>query len=126
MAAEVGAPLSPANVPPVGPAPRLVVQPTNVSLPFPPGKSEVIAGRADPASNVSPEVNLGPYDPGKGEISRRHAKFSLCDNQWQIEDLNSTNFTFVNNQKVQPGQPCPLKNGDEIRLGRVTTTFFTS
>ncbi len=106
--------------------PRLVVQPTNALLPFPPGKTEVVAGREDPGSNTFPEVNLAPYDPSKGGISRRHVRFSLRDGQWQIEDLNSTNFTFLNNQKVRPGQLCPLNNGDEIRLGGVTMRFFTS
>jgi uncharacterized Zn finger protein (UPF0148 family) len=107
-------------------APRLVVQPENVSLPFPPGKTEVIAGREDPGSNIFPELNLGPYNTEKGAISRRHAKFSLRDDRWQIEDLNSTNFTFLNKQKLQPGQLYPLNNGDEIRLGQVTMTFLTT
>jgi len=107
-------------------APRLVVQPANVSLSFPPGKTEVVAGREDPGSNNFPELNLGPYTTDLGGISRRHARFSLRDDHWQIEDLNSTNFTFLNKQKLQPGQLCPLNNGDEIRLGQVTTTFFTS
>lgn len=114
------------NRPPLVGAPRLVVQPANDSLPFPSGKTEVIAGREDPGSNTFPEVNLAPYDPNKGGVSRRHAKFSLRDGQWQIEDLNSTNFTFLNKQKIRPGQLCPLKNGDEIRLGGVTMIFFTS
>ncbi len=112
--------------PPPAYTPRLVVQPTNISLAFPAGKTEVIAGREDPGSHTYPELNLAPYDPDKGGISRHHAKFSLRDNQWQIEDLNSTNFTFLNKQRVQPGQLCPLKNGDEIRLGQVTMRFFTN
>ncbi len=119
-AAKIDSRPSPVNTP------RLVVQPTNDLLPFPPGKVEVIAGREDPGSNTFPEVNLAPYDPDKGGVSRRHAKFSLRDGQWQIEDLNSTNFTFLNKQKIRPGQLCPLNNGDEIRLGGVTMKFFTS
>jgi pSer/pThr/pTyr-binding forkhead associated (FHA) protein len=106
--------------------PCLVVQPDNTSLPFPPGKTEVIAGRKDPGSNNFPEVDLSPYMTDKGGISRRHAKFSLRGDHWQIEDLKSTNFTFLNKQKLQPGQLYPLNNGDEVRLGQVTMTFFTS
>jgi len=119
-AAKIGTRSPPPNVA------RLVLQPANISLPFPPGKTEVIAGHNDPGSNNFPEVDLSPYMTDKGGISRRHAKFSLRDDHWQIEDLNSVNFTFLNKQKLQPGQLCPLNNGDEIRLGQVTMTFFTS
>jgi len=112
--------------PPPPNSPRLVVQPANVSLPFPPGMTEVIAGHKDPGSNNFPDVDLSPYMTDKGGISRRHAKFILRDDHWQIEDLNSINFTFLNKQKLQPGRLCPLNNGDEIRLGQVTMTFFTS
>ncbi len=87
---------------------------------------EVIAGREDPVSNVFPEVNLDPYGGDEGGVSRRHAKFTLRGTQWTIEDMGSTNFTFVNKQRLQPHQPRPLNNGDEIRLGRVTLTFFMS
>lgn len=109
-----------------GPPPRLVVQPSNASLPFPAGKAEIIAGREDPVSNVFPEVDLDPHGGDEGGVSRRHAKFSQQGGQWYVEDLNSTNFTFVNKQKLQPGQPHPVNHGDEVRLGRVTLTFFTS
>jgi pSer/pThr/pTyr-binding forkhead associated (FHA) protein len=42
-----------------------------------------------------------------------------------IEDQNSTNFTFVNRQKLAPKTPTPVKDGDEIRLGRVIMKFQT-
>lgn len=112
--------------PAAGPPPRLMVQPSNTSLPFPASKAEIIAGREDPVSNVFPEINLDPHGGDEGGVSRRHAKFTLRGGQWYVEDLNSTNFTFVNKQKLQPGQPHPVNNGDEVRLGRVTMTFFTS
>jgi predicted amidophosphoribosyltransferase len=120
-----GAPAYPAP-PAAGPPPRLVVQPSNISLPFPAGKAEIIAGREDPVSNVFPEINLDPHGGDEGGVSRRHAKFTLRGGQWYVEDLNSTNFTFVNKQKLQAGQPHPVNNGDEVRFGRVTLTFFTS
>ncbi len=40
-----------------------------------------------------------------------------------IEDLNSTNFTFLNRIRLQPGQAYPLKDGDEIRLGVLTLEY---
>jgi len=35
------------------------------------------------------------------------------------EDLDSTNGSFLNGQKLQPRQPQPLKTGDELRLGKL-------
>jgi len=104
----------------------LVLQATNVSLPFPPGKVEVLAGREDPVSNVFPEVNLDPYGGDEGGVSRRHAKFTCQGGQWYVQDLDSTNFTFVNKQKLLPNQPHILNHGDEVRLGRIIMTFYTS
>lgn len=104
-------------------APRLVVQSSHASLPFPAGQIELIVGREDPVSNVFPDINLEPHGGEEGGVSRRHAKFAFQGGQWYIQDLNSTNFTFVNKQKLQPDQPHPLNNGDEIRLGRVEFTF---
>jgi pSer/pThr/pTyr-binding forkhead associated (FHA) protein len=34
------------------------------------------------------------------------------------EDLDSTNGTYVNGQRLAPQTPQPVGNGDEIRLGR--------
>jgi pSer/pThr/pTyr-binding forkhead associated (FHA) protein len=42
-----------------------------------------------------------------------------------LEDLNSINFTFLNKQKIAPKTPTPLKDGDEIRLGRIVLRFKT-
>ncbi|MEX2197129.1 MAG: FHA domain-containing protein [Thermoleophilaceae bacterium] len=56
------------------------------------------------------EINLA--DP---EVSRRHATIHVAGEQLSIEDLGSTNGTFVNGQQVQGTQT--LSEGDEVRLG---------
>jgi len=48
-------------------------------------------------------------------ISRHHARISFDGNQHVIEDLGSTNGTFVNDQKVQRS---PLRDGDQVKVGR--------
>lgn len=126
--ASLAAPPVPPPVPPPPPAlgrPRLVVAGTGVQFDFS-GKAEILLGREDPVSGVFPDVDLTPHGGEEGGVSRRHAKVSVRGNQWLIEDLNSTNFTFVNNQKVNPGVPQPLNDGDQVRLGRVVLTFQTS
>jgi pSer/pThr/pTyr-binding forkhead associated (FHA) protein len=43
-----------------------------------------------------------------------------------IEDQDSTNFTFVNRQRLAAKTPTPLHDNDEVRLGRVLLRFKTS
>jgi len=40
-----------------------------------------------------------------------------------VEDLNSLNGTWVNGQKVLPGQPRALKPGDVVQIGTVQMKF---
>jgi len=47
-------------------------------------------------------------------VSRKHAKITCTANKLTIEDLRSTNGTFVNGEKVQQGR---LKEGDRILIG---------
>jgi pSer/pThr/pTyr-binding forkhead associated (FHA) protein len=103
---------------------RLVVQDTNATLPFPPGKTEIIIGREDPVSNIFPDIDLTNHGGDEKGISRRHARVFVQGAQVLIEDLNSTNFSYVNQQKLMPGQPHPLNSGDEVRLGRVKLHFY--
>ena len=47
-------------------------------------------------------------------VSRRHAELTFTGSDWSIEDLNSTNGTFVNNRRITR---CPLRNGDLLTFG---------
>ncbi|MFH1084470.1 MAG: FHA domain-containing protein, partial [Chloroflexota bacterium] len=122
------APVAPA-VPVAAPAPggtpgqpRLVVVATNAELPLPPAK-EIVVGREDPVSAIFPEIDLTPHGGEDGGVSRRHLIIRRAGNQFTIEDLHSTNYTLLNRQKLDPGRPMPLADGDEIRAGRVRLVF---
>jgi hypothetical protein len=110
---------------PVMGQPRLVVQATNAPITIPPGKVEYMIGREDPVSNIFPDVDMTPHGGDEGGVSRRHARLFQQGGQWFIEDYNTTNFTYVNNQKVQPGVPVPVQSGAELRFGRVKVVFYT-
>jgi hypothetical protein len=101
----------------------LLVQPAGIALPLPPDKDIYVIGREDPASGSYPEIDLVPYGGEDGGVSRRHAQITRTGGQYFIEDLNSVNYTFVNRQKIAAGSPHPLRDGDEIRLGRVLLRF---
>lgn len=49
-------------------------------------------------------------------ISGRHAEFKYVNNQWLITDLNSTNFTFINGNKLLPLSAGKINDGDIIKL----------
>lgn len=109
---------------------RLVVQKSNVTLPFPQGQAELIVGREDPVSGHFSDIDLTDHGGDEGGVSRKHARFIFQNGQWYLEDLNSVNGTWINprvtRKKLQTGQPQPLNNGDEVRFGRVVLTFYMS
>ncbi len=105
-----------------GDRPRLVVADSGVELPIKVGQ-ETLVGREDPTSGIFPDVDLAPHGGMEGGVSRRHFKITFAGGQYMIEDLNSTNYTIVNRQRVQPGQPMPLADGDQVRAGRVSLVF---
>ncbi|MEM9136392.1 MAG: FHA domain-containing protein [Cyanobacteria bacterium P01_F01_bin.42] len=54
-------------------------------------------------------------------VSRFHARLRLYRGQWQVEDLNSSNGTFVNNQQIDQTQA--LRPGDQITIGPYQFSF---
>ncbi len=48
------------------------------------------------------------------DVSKRHCQIVLTGDQVIVEDLGSSNGTFINGQRIQRGE---LKNGDELRVG---------
>ena len=48
--------------------------------------------------------------------STRHARISLQNGTWMVEDLGSTNGTYVGSRKVDG--PMPLEIGMPVRIGK--------
>ena len=57
-----------------------------------------------------------------GEISRHHAEFRRTKNGYVLYDLQSSNGTYLNGERVQYS---PIKTGDRIRFGQ-TEMIFTA
>jgi hypothetical protein len=77
---------------------------------------EMLVGRRDDTRAIRPEIPLN--DPG---TSRRHAKIvKNADGSPSLQDLASMNGTSLNGADVAPGSHHPLKEGDEVTIGRWT------
>ena len=53
--------------------------------------------------------------------SQMHARVFPKDGSWFVEDLGSTNGTYLNRAKVTA--PSEVGPGDEIRIGKTTLEF---
>jgi hypothetical protein len=80
-------------------------------------------GRWDADGGIFPDVDLDSDDP-EAKVSRRHARITVNDGKYFLEDLGSTNGTFVNRGKrLPPGERHQLKDGDEIIVGKTFLRF---
>lgn len=81
-------------------------------------KGRIILGRIK-----SPEdelkIDLNEYEAHSLGVSRQHAALTLQDETCTLEDLGSTNGTWINDVQLEANRPYPLRNGDSIRLGRL-------
>lgn len=70
----------------------------------------------------NPEVTIG-RDPASDchldnqTISAHHSRLSYHHGQWWIEDLRSTNGTFLNQENVD--EPLVVTAGDTLRCGQI-------
>jgi hypothetical protein len=87
---------------------------------------ESMIGRWDADGGIFPDVDLDQDDP-EAKVSRRHARIQFLNNQYLLEDLGSTNGTFINRgPRLLPGIKQPLNNGDEIIVGKTFLKFILS
>jgi pSer/pThr/pTyr-binding forkhead associated (FHA) protein len=104
---------------------RLIVEADNQEFDLS-GKDNITLGREDAVSNIYPDVDLTPHGGEEGGVSRLHARIFFENGQYLLEDENSTNFTFLNRQRLTGKTPTPLHDNDEVRLGRVMMRFKTA
>ena len=52
-------------------------------------------------------------------VSGMHVRFGGTPEQITVEDLNSANGTYLNGERLRPGETQTLCRGDELRIGRL-------
>lgn len=88
-------------------------------------RGKVILGRYTPGE-PPPTVDLSQYDAQHKGVSRQHAAVKFSYGNWVIEDLNSTNGTWLDDVQLQAHQPRELQNGAQVRLGQLTMFVYFS
>jgi hypothetical protein len=79
-------------------------------------------GNGPPSANlVTPETLIGRdaschVTIPDASVSHRHARVYHSDGEWYVEDLGSTNGTFVNDRPLT--RPVVLRPGDTVTIGR--------
>ncbi len=88
-----------------------------------PAKDEVIIGREDPVSEVFPDVDLTSLGGMEKGVSRKHAVIHHSGADYTMEDMGSTNGTYINKKRIQPHAPQAIKPGDEVRFGKLSLSI---
>ncbi len=100
------------------PRPRLRVlrgQKVNAEYPLADGTNFLGRGRADTS-----DIDLAEQEPAdRIWASRRHAAIYIEADLLHIEDLHSRNGTFLNRNRLAPGQKCPLQINDVVQIGTI-------
>jgi FHA domain len=92
-----------------GPTPSIVVQADRQTHVF---SSDFTAGRQ------------GNLVVGDDHASNHHARFQFAHGAWYVEDLKSTNGTWLNGRRMFAAQR--LKKGDKIKIGRTVIQVISA
>jgi len=101
---------------------QLIVASSGASLPLP-AAAQAVVGRSDPVSNFYPDVDLNPHGALDNGVGRRHVRLLVQNGQVMVEDMDSTNGTVLNGQKLLPRQPQPLRSGDQLVVGKLLLRY---
>ena len=87
------------------------------------GGDSLTIGRRDPVTGIQPAVDLTGLDQERS-VSRQHAKLQRRGGRlYLVEDVGTTNGTFVNGERISPGEPVEVSAGDLLRFGLVELTY---
>jgi pSer/pThr/pTyr-binding forkhead associated (FHA) protein len=89
-----------------------------------PAAPHLTIGRSDVGSAEKPNIDFAPYGALDKGVSRSHAMIELSEDTLTLIDTGSANGTFLNGQRLVPNQPRVLRDGDEIRLGKLIAHIY--
>ena len=85
--------------------------PSYIEIPLPSGFATV--GRANKNGEAQSDYN---FDASVSFVSRRHFRVEKEQDHWKIVDLESSNGTYINGERMVPNMPYPLQAGNRITI----------
>ena len=85
---------------------------------------QAILGRNTPNSSTQPRVDLTKYGAFEMGVSRMHAAIRRAGKSLAIEDLASSNGTWLNGNRLPPFVTSDVKSGDTVNLSHLEVQIF--
>jgi hypothetical protein len=85
---------------------------------------ELVIGRTSPTDSELPRLDLSAYRAQERGVSRRHIILKRTPEGVMMEDLGSSNGTWLNGTLVLPFSPKLIQSGDQIRLGQFELEIY--
>lgn len=82
-------------------------------------EGENLIGRSE--TNVKCEIPIA-----HGTTSTRHATIRCSNGTMSLQDMKSTNGTYVNGRRLDPNIPVQLNDGDKVRFGGFTVNLVVA
>jgi len=79
----------------------------------------VVVGRYSQHMQEQPHIDLVPYGAFEKGVSRFHALFRRVDGKLMVEDLASSNGTWLNGRRLEAKRSMAVQPGDYLRFGQL-------
>ncbi len=100
---------------------RLLHVQTNLKIELPQNLSLIHLGK--PNDRVPPDIDVSGF-PNSEIVSRIHADIRIEGDAYYVEDVGSSNGTYINNMPLPMGNRHRLRPGDRISLGKGDKVTF--
>lgn len=94
---------------------------TNTPIEIPPQLTLIHIGK--PNERIPPTIDVSGF-PNSEIVSRIHANLRVEGDTYYVEDVGSSNGTYINNMPLAPGNRHRLRPGDRIALGKGDKVTF--
>jgi len=94
---------------------RLLHIQTNTTIELPANLSVIHMGK--PNDQIPPDIDVSGF-PNSEIVSRTHADIRVEGDAFYIEDVGSSNGTYINHNPLPSGNRHRLRPGDRISLGK--------
>src|SRR5450432_3857592 len=83
----------------------------------------IILGRSHPSNKIQPTLDLSKFGGADSGASRMHASIRRDKGQWLLEDLASSNGTWVNGERLAPFVAHRLMSVSQVMLANLEVTL---